>query len=267
MALTKVTGGTISTTSDYQINNIVGVAATFTTLNVDGVLTYEDVTNIDAVGIITAQKGIHLGAGATVGHLSTVGISTINSLTVNGTLTAGGDVSIGSAVSAVDNKSAMNIYATGAIVQPKQPRFLAYRGSTDHSVTGSGLITAWNNVKYDVGSNFSSGTKFTAPVTGTYMFGCNIRWGCNGKIRVIRVQLDHYNSSNGGKGNYGGGVGGANDFDGGSGYDHPYTSFTNLVEMDAGDYVQIHLQEVAFSGSLFLQSQGFTSNFWGCLMF
>ena len=180
---------------------------------------------------------------------------------------AGGDVSIGSAVSAVDNKSAMNIYATGAIVQPKQPRFLAYRGSTDHSVTGSGLITAWNNVKYDVGSNFSSGTKFTAPVTGTYMFGCNIRWGCNGKIRVIRVQLDHYNSSNGGKGNYGGGVGGANDYDGGSGYDHPYTSFTNLVEMDAGDYVQIHLQEVAFSGSLFLQSQGFTSNFWGCLMF
>ncbi len=84
MALTKVTGGTISTTSDYQINNIVGVAATFTTLNVDGVLTYEDVTNIDAVGIITAQKGIHLGAGATVGHLSTVGVSTITSLMVNG---------------------------------------------------------------------------------------------------------------------------------------------------------------------------------------
>ena len=94
MALTKVTGGTISTTSDYQINNIVGVAATFTTLNVEGVLTYEDVTNIDAVGIITAQKGIHLGAGATVGHLSTVGISTINSLTVNGNLTAGGEVTI-----------------------------------------------------------------------------------------------------------------------------------------------------------------------------
>ena len=52
MALTKVTGGTISTTSDYQINNIVGVAATFTTLNVSGVLeatdsltAYSDVNN------------------------------------------------------------------------------------------------------------------------------------------------------------------------------------------------------------------------------
>ena len=90
MALTKVTGGTISTTSDYTINNLVGVAGTFTgNLNVEGVLTYEDVTNIDAVGLITARKGIHLGAGATVGHLSTVGVSTITSLTVNGVLTAG----------------------------------------------------------------------------------------------------------------------------------------------------------------------------------
>ena len=57
MALTKVTGGTISTTSDYQINNLVAVAGTFTgNLNVEGVLTYEDVTNIDAVGLITARK-------------------------------------------------------------------------------------------------------------------------------------------------------------------------------------------------------------------
>ena len=94
------------------------------------------------------------------------------------------------------------------------------------------------------------------------MIGCNIRWGCNGKIRVVRVQLDHYNSSGGGKGNYGGGVGGSHDYDDSTVYDHPYTSFTNLVEMDEGDYVQIGLNEMAFSGSLFLQAQGFTSNFW-----
>ena len=93
----------------------------------------------------------------------------------------------------------MDVSPEGYIKEPKQPRFLAYRGSSDLSITGAGTITGWNNVKYDVGSNFSSGTKFTAPVTGTYMIGCNIRWGCNGKIRVVRVQLDHYNSSNGGK--------------------------------------------------------------------
>ena len=65
MALTKVTGGTISTTSDYQINNVVGVSATFTTLNVSGVLTYEDVTNIESVGVATFKDDVEFhGTGA-----------------------------------------------------------------------------------------------------------------------------------------------------------------------------------------------------------
>ena len=41
-------------------------------MSVGGVLTYEDVTSIDSVGIITAQKDIHVGAG-----LSVVGVSTL----------------------------------------------------------------------------------------------------------------------------------------------------------------------------------------------
>jgi hypothetical protein len=54
-------------TPDVTVNNITGVAATFT-----GTLTYEDVTNIDAVGIITAQSGIKvLGAGVTVSGIAT----------------------------------------------------------------------------------------------------------------------------------------------------------------------------------------------------
>jgi len=44
------------TGGDLTINNIVGAAATFT-----GVLTYEDVANIDSVGVITARTDINLG--------------------------------------------------------------------------------------------------------------------------------------------------------------------------------------------------------------
>jgi len=40
-------------TPDIAVRNITGVAATFT-----GVLTYEDVTNIDSIGIITAQSDV-----------------------------------------------------------------------------------------------------------------------------------------------------------------------------------------------------------------
>ena len=36
-------------------------------LNVSGTLSYEDVTNIDSVGIITAQSGIRVGAGQSIG--------------------------------------------------------------------------------------------------------------------------------------------------------------------------------------------------------
>ena len=43
-------------TPDIVVRNITGVAATFT-----GVLTYEDVTNIDSIGIITARSGVSIG--------------------------------------------------------------------------------------------------------------------------------------------------------------------------------------------------------------
>jgi len=43
-------------TPDITVRNITGVAATFT-----GVLTYEDVTNIDSIGIITARSGVSIG--------------------------------------------------------------------------------------------------------------------------------------------------------------------------------------------------------------
>tara|TARA_B100000579_G_scaffold67602_1_gene50675 strand:+ start:2493 stop:4166 length:1674 start_codon:yes stop_codon:yes gene_type:complete len=74
------TAGGLRGTPDITVNNIVGVAATFT-----GVLTYEDVTNVDSVGIITARSGIEFGAagvGGTitaVGNAEFVGITTIGS--------------------------------------------------------------------------------------------------------------------------------------------------------------------------------------------
>ena len=54
-------------TPDLTVRNLTGVAATFT-----GVVTYEDVTNIDSVGIVTAQSGINIvGGGLTVTGVST----------------------------------------------------------------------------------------------------------------------------------------------------------------------------------------------------
>jgi len=56
-----ITAATFSIT-DLDVRNITAVAATFT-----GQVTYEDVTNVDSVGIITARQGIDIqgGIGAT----------------------------------------------------------------------------------------------------------------------------------------------------------------------------------------------------------
>ena len=64
-------------------NGLTGTAGTFTgNLNVGGVLTYEDVTNVDSVGVITARSGIRIGAtGANTlitGNTAGIGIGTAN---------------------------------------------------------------------------------------------------------------------------------------------------------------------------------------------
>ena len=62
------TGNTaLISTDDISVQNISGVGATFTSnVNIEGVLTYEDVTNVDSIGIITARAGVLVGSGITL---------------------------------------------------------------------------------------------------------------------------------------------------------------------------------------------------------
>jgi hypothetical protein len=60
-----VTGVVTATTFD---GNVTGATGTFTgNVSVGGTLTYEDVANIDSVGVITARQGIRVGAGQSIG--------------------------------------------------------------------------------------------------------------------------------------------------------------------------------------------------------
>ena len=65
-------GGTVNFVSDVSIGGTVSIA---------GTLTYEDVTNVDAVGLITARDGIKVGSGITLspdGEIFFTGIMTGN---------------------------------------------------------------------------------------------------------------------------------------------------------------------------------------------
>ena len=70
MALTKITRGVIKANENYDTHNInstgivTAVSANFTgDVSIGGTLTYQDVTNIDSVGVITARAGIDVTGG------------------------------------------------------------------------------------------------------------------------------------------------------------------------------------------------------------
>ena len=63
--------------------NITGVAATFTgNVSIAGTLTYEDVTNVDSVGLVTARSGVRVTDG---GLVVTSGVSTLGILSATDT--------------------------------------------------------------------------------------------------------------------------------------------------------------------------------------
>ena len=92
-----VTATALSGTPDITVRNVTGVAATFT-----GVLTYEDVTNVDSTGIVTARAGLNVvGGGATITGVTT-SLSGVNivggGITVTGVSTFFDTVRVGSAI-------------------------------------------------------------------------------------------------------------------------------------------------------------------------
>lgn len=67
--------GGIVTATTFS-GNISGVAATFTgNVSIAGTLTYEDVTNVDSVGLVTARSGVRIDTG---GLVVTAGVSTFS---------------------------------------------------------------------------------------------------------------------------------------------------------------------------------------------
>ena len=70
----------LANTPNIAVNNVTGTAATFTgNVNIGGVLTYEDVANIDALGIVTARAGVNVldgGINVVGGGLTVTGVST-----------------------------------------------------------------------------------------------------------------------------------------------------------------------------------------------
>ena len=112
-------------TPNITINNLVGVAATFT-----GVLTYEDVTNIDSIGIITARSGIEFGVSGAGG-----------TITSSGAATFGGNTQVGGA--SYGNVNGLLIEPLGGIrATNNTASYHLFRGYTRGNPTNTSQITS-----------------------------------------------------------------------------------------------------------------------------
>ena len=116
-----VTAGTLSVSGNATVAGNLGVA---------GVLTYEDVTNVDSVGLITARAGINLigndlnvGSNIKLGNAS--GIVTATSFSGSGASLTG--VSVG--------------LATEASVATNGTTVVLDLSKDDHKVLASGVVT------------------------------------------------------------------------------------------------------------------------------
>ena len=99
MAFTKITAAGIGSTETVTLDGVsvinnesIGGNLTVTgNATIGGVLTYEDVTNVDSVGLITARNGVVVGSGITLskdGDIFATGVTT--STTFSGAFTGSG---------------------------------------------------------------------------------------------------------------------------------------------------------------------------------
>ena len=122
----------LSGTPNITIGNITGTAATFTgNVSIAGTLTYEDVTNVDSIGVVTARSGIRIGTSVAVA--STLG--TDGGAVFSGIVTASsyrGDGSQLTGISAgIGTEALTSSGITTTLNLTKQ----------DHKVTASGITT------------------------------------------------------------------------------------------------------------------------------
>jgi len=91
--VTTSTGGFVGGSITGTTGSFSGFVAFSTSISVGGTITYEDVTNIDSVGLVTARSGINVVGGG----LTVTGISTFNGVSnFHGNITvATGNITLG----------------------------------------------------------------------------------------------------------------------------------------------------------------------------
>ena len=160
--ITSTTESTSSTTGSLIVSGGVGIAKNLSiggSVSIGGTLTYEDVTNIDSVGLITARAGIVVGSGITLskdGDIFATGVTTSTTFSGSGAnltnLPAG---QLTGALPAISGANLTGLAAGGAFVKGVVGvTTLTPVGIETSTVTRKDLIGPAGNTSTGAGSSF-----------------------------------------------------------------------------------------------------------------
>ena len=139
VTFTNTTASTSSATGALVVSGGVGIAGSLhvgENVSIGGTLTYEDVTNIDSVGIVTAQLGVIATAGRgvqiTAGGLNvTAGIATFkNEVDADGGVDIAGGLKVGAA-STLQAVTVSSLTSTGTVTIPDD---IVHSGDTNTKI-------------------------------------------------------------------------------------------------------------------------------------
>ena len=166
--------------------NVTGVAATFTgPVTIGGTLTYEDVTNIDSVGVITARDGVKVLAGG----INAVGVVTATSYRGDGSQLSGIEAAPtiqAVASGAIAANKAVKVNSDGTVSVPTAvPPAWGAEGGAASSVNSDGQVTAYYHAETStlvmgfVRSSFPHAKAGTVS-GGTITWGSEVQLGSGG---------------------------------------------------------------------------------------
>ena len=185
------------TGTNLTFNSSTGDLTVGGNVSVGGTLTYQDVRNVDSIGIITAQNGLRVTAG---GINVTAGISTFGgAIDANGTLDVDGQTDLdvlnvaetATFSALVDVNNRLDVVGGANVDQVNVTGVSTYAGTAkfDGTIDANGLIDA------DGGANIVGGlTVDQVNVSGVSTYGGNVDINANvdvnGTISITGVDVD-----------------------------------------------------------------------------
>ena len=149
--------GVVTASSGAFSGNISAASGTFTgNVTVGGTLTYDDVTNVDSIGLVTARSGIQFGLAGVGGSVSGTGNANFS-----GIVTATSFSGDGSNLTGVDSNS-INIVATGtlpdgkAVIVRTDGTVEAVSGNTFTQTAGSSVVFESSGASGSIAATYDS---------------------------------------------------------------------------------------------------------------